>query len=156
LPVNSVEVHLWGVPADPSHDDQRGTCLLDGGTCPSDVAPVAFLTNPMNCSAGPLTTRASIDFWDAIGTFEDMSFDHDVNGVPMAVDNCGAVPFAPSMQVSLDTSARDVPAGLNVDLTVPQDGLIDPDGLGTAHVKKVQVTLPEGMAISPAAADGLA
>jgi hypothetical protein len=42
-----------------------------------------------------------------------------------------------------------------VNLGFPQEGLDDPEGLATAHLRNAQVTLPEGMTINPSAADGL-
>src|SRR4029079_7177330 len=46
------------------------------------------------------------------------------------------------------------PSGLDTDLVMPQDETST--GLATSTLKSARVTLPEGVAINPAAADGLA
>jgi len=61
LEINAVTITFWGVPADSSHDAQRGTCILLGGTCSSTAPPVPFLTNPVDCSAGAMTTTLRTD-----------------------------------------------------------------------------------------------
>jgi hypothetical protein len=77
LPVASTTVTLWGVPADPSHDNERGCAGENepfltgqsGPTCPSGAPQVAFLRNPSSCTdpsnpgADGLTTTAHIDSW---------------------------------------------------------------------------------------------
>ena len=56
---------IWGVPADPSHDGQRGQCVL-GGSCPVAIALQPFLTLPTSCE-GPLETRFEADSWQHPG-----------------------------------------------------------------------------------------
>src|ERR1700727_664265 len=57
---------LWGVPADPRHDGERGTCEgisgPSGQTCPAGVQLKPFLTLPTSC-VGPQTTTIGIDSW---------------------------------------------------------------------------------------------
>ena len=52
-----------------------------------------------------------------------------------------------------DPPVADSPTGLTVDLRIPQND--NPDGLGTPPLKQDRRPLPEGLAVSPAAADGL-
>lgn len=70
---------LWGVPADPSHDAQRGNdyecerytgeggVFLEerctGGHVPADENPVPFLVNPTQCTEGPLTAELAVESW---------------------------------------------------------------------------------------------
>ena len=59
---------LWGVPADPSHDAERGSkfhCeqftgsgkVCEHGDVATDENPVAFLVNPTQCTRGPVDSE---------------------------------------------------------------------------------------------------
>jgi hypothetical protein len=146
---------LWGVPADPSHDAQRGTCLaefgLTGNQCPSDLPRVPFIENPTDCSGTPVTTLLtdSYDNPGSLQTYTSQAIGPD--GQPIAASTgCEQVPFEPSLEVQPDNTQAGGPAGLNVDLKVPQSST--PDGIGTSELRKAVVTLPAGMSISPSAA----
>ena len=48
------------------------------------------------------------------------------------------------------------PTGVDVDVHVPQEEVLVPNGAGgVGDVKDITVTLPEGVALNPAGADGL-
>ena len=157
-PFVGASLTLWGDPADPAHDAERGL-YCEGGNCggggESSLAPrKAFLTNPMNCAAGPLSSTLRIDSWQNIGHFEEARFvSHLPDGTPTGVTGCSRVPFDPAAVINPTTTSADAPTGLSVDLTVPQS---DAAGdLAQAYLKKATVMLPEGMSINPAAAGGL-
>jgi len=57
--------------------------------------------------------------------------------------------------VTPDGEAGSTPTGLSVRVHVPQAVSLDPEGLVEANVKDTTVTLPAGVALNPAAADGL-
>jgi hypothetical protein len=61
--------------------------------------------------------------------------------------------FEPKVSIAPDTSYADTPAGLTVDLRMPQG--VNPEELATAGLKNTTVTLPEGVAINPGQATGL-
>jgi hypothetical protein len=150
-----VSVTLWGVPGDESHDAQRGRfCLSPGQSCANDPhapfnAPVKrFLTNPTFCGS-PLTTSFSVNPWQDPDNFVTAA-----SITPTGTTGCGRLSFTPSMSIQPDTSVADSPTGLHVDLHVPQND--EPTGLAESDVKKAAVTLPAGIAINPAAANGLA
>ena len=64
LTLEGADLTLWGVPGDPSHDSQR--CGQLAQNCVPFGDPIqAFMTNPTNCSGGPLTTTLSVDSWQA-------------------------------------------------------------------------------------------
>ena len=158
LPITGSSLTLWGVPADPSHDPLRGQCLnFDGtslGNCPANTPVKPFLTLPTSCS-GPQTTSLRVDSWQHPGSFSTASFlSHDNSNVPIGADGCDKLHFDPSISVHMGSSQADSPAGLDVDLHVSQDSTLG--GLATAHVKKTVVTLPAGVSVNPAGADGLA
>jgi hypothetical protein len=148
---------LWGVPADASHDQMRGKCLFDiednevQASCPSDQPRVPFIENPTDCSAAPVTTLRT-DFYDDPGSFlTSTSQATGPDGQPIAAGTgCEQVPFEPSLEVQPDNTRAGAPAGLNVDLKVPQSS--EPEGIGSSELRKAVVTLPAGMSISPSAA----
>jgi len=157
LPLIDSSLTFWGVPADPSHDPLRGSCLnFDGssaGSCPSGMAPKPFLTLPTAC-AGPQATTLEVDSWENPADPMTASFTgHDVSGNPVGMSGCGKLPFSPSINVQPDSTTADAPAGLAVDLAIPQND--NPTGLAEANLKKAVIVLPPGVVISPAAADGL-
>ena len=160
------EVTFWGVPADPSHDNMRGWGCLGatlgfGGyePCVPPVRPrlVPFLTLPTSCS-GPAGMRTTVeaDSWSEPGVFKNgESLLEENSGGPLGLVGCNRLPFEPSIGVAPDGSAASTPSGLTVGVHVPQEGALNPTGLAPADVKDTTVTLPAGIQISPAGADGL-
>ncbi len=57
--------------------------------------------------------------------------------------------------VAPDGQAASTPTGLSVAVRVPQEEILTPNGLAQSDVKDTMVTLPEGVAPSPAGADRL-
>jgi hypothetical protein len=147
--VRSSRLTFWGVPSDAAHDAERGRtcvplCLGGGATVPATGKP--FLSLPTACD-GQQTTTLTVRSWSGVT-------DTAVSKTPVGADGCASVPFNPSISVIPGTTQADEPTGAVVDLHVPQSS--DVSTLATAHVKDVMVTLPEGMTINPAAANGLA
>jgi len=177
------EMHFWGVPADSVHDDERGffgeediggwtsptmvyrcsqdgpladnqgSNIVSGPPCPSNVTPQAFVTNPADCTAGPLEFRLEVTSWE--GHTDSESFLTNDEGTPVGMTDCELVPFDPEISVAPTTNAAKTPTGLNVDLTMPTGGILNPDGIGQSPLKKAVVTLPEGMSVNPSAGEGL-
>jgi hypothetical protein len=159
------QVTFWGVPADPSHDNVRGWGCLEvtlgtpGFSC---VAPVAhrlipFLTLPTSCSGSAgMRTTVEADSWSEPGVFKNReSLLEENSGGPLGLVGCNRLPFEPSISVAPDGQAASTPSGLTVGVHVPQEGALNPTGLAPADVKDTTVTLPAGIQISPAGADGL-
>ncbi len=162
------QVTFWGVPSDPRHDQSRGWDCLGGGafaprghvSCAESQAqqsarPVPFLTLPTSCG-GPLETLVEADSWAEPGNFllKEYTF-HNEQGEPFGMDGCNRLDFEPSISVAPDGRAGSTPTGLTVGVHVPQEATLNPTGLAEADVKDTTVTLPEGVALNPAAADGL-
>ncbi|HST42044.1 MAG TPA: hypothetical protein VLK58_21170 [Conexibacter sp.] len=143
--MSSADLTLWGVPGDPSHDDDgsgsTGRPPLDGR---HPIRP--FMTNAATCD-GPTQAEISIETYDNPGRTIDAT-------APMAqLTGCEQQRFAATGSARPDTTRAGAPAGWTVELDVPQDQTVD--GLATPPVKDVVVTLPQGTVVSPSASDGL-
>ncbi len=155
-------VVFWGVPGSPSHDASRGwNCLAGGdgeGSCAQQVdaqSPPPFITMPTSCT-GPLKSAVDADSWQDPGDFVSAdSTTHDSEGNLVGLDGCNKLDFKPTISAAADGQAANTPTGLSVDIHVPQaEGLVA-TGLAESEVKNTTVTLPQGVALSPGAADGL-
>ena len=158
----SARVTFWGVPGDPRHDPARGwNCLRPvygyspPCTATGQETPPPLLTLPTACT-GPVHTTAEADSWEEEGVFTSREYTFENNlGQPVGMDGCNQLPFSPSIEVTPDGQAGSTPTGLTVDEHVPQESSLNPTGLAESAVKGLSVTLPEGVALNPAAADGL-
>jgi hypothetical protein len=144
---------LWGVPADPAHNAERGKCLggftyePNEGECPVSVAPKPFLSLPTSCT-GPLQFKARVDSWEEPGVWSEE--ETSIAGMT----GCDKLGFAPSLVVAPEPAEASAPSGLNVEIQVPQT-YESAAGLATANLEDTTVTLPAGVALNPSAADGL-
>jgi hypothetical protein len=171
-------ITLWGVPADPRHDPQRFlpangvACLCfehtpgnEKGEPLADSAPAtAFLTNPTKCGPAEEYEATFIgDSWVHPGRFNLLDGRPDLSDPNWAtartsmykagITGCDRLTFKPSVKVTPDTSKADSPSGYSIGLQVPQSTA--PRDLATPALKDAVATLPQGLAISPGAADGL-
>ena len=121
------------------------------GECPTQAPEVPLLTNPTSCGV-PRTATFSVDSWEEPGNF---SGDRTKTASMPELVGCEKLDFSPTITVTPDGTGGSTPTGLNVDVHVPQESTENPVGLAEADVKNTTVALPEGVQISPAAADGL-
>jgi hypothetical protein len=156
-------VTLWGQPADPSHNSVRCAAQKLGidqavACQASTAANNAFLTSPTDCeeqglvagmNGGLVPVGLSSTWWQVPGLVAS-----NLTGVP-AVSDCGPVPFDPSVTMDPSSSAADAPTGLDVGMQFPHDGLLDPAGRDSSHLKRAVVVFPAGLTINPSAANGL-
>ncbi len=126
------ELIFWGAP-----EEHNGGGASDN----------AFITNPSTCS-GPQTT------YIAASTYAPVSSGTGSYTTPVGATGCENEPFAPTVSLTPETTRRDQPDGIAVDLHVPQDQ--KPSDIATSHLREATVTLPSGMTINPSAANGLA
>ena len=81
----------------------------------------------------------------------------------IAPTGCEKVPFDPGVIIDAGTKAVDSPAAATVETTLPFDpakegGEVrngDTEGISQSHVRKAEVSLPDGMGLNPAGAQGL-
>ena len=158
-PIYNSQLQIWGDPSSESHDHTRGNCInrnVNGetNTCPVPHHDFAAVTLPTACSSS-LQIEAQIDSWANPSQFVSRSTPlTDLAGTPTGVSGCNAVPFNPSLSVQPTTNLADSPSGLDVDLAIPQSN--SRLGTASAHLKEAVVTLPEGLVVNPASANGLA
>jgi hypothetical protein len=148
---------LWGVPADPAHDDKRGPCVRVGGSCPSKAPLRPFLTLPRACE-GPLKTTFEANSWPNPGSWvhgESETHDDAAPPNPQGFTGCGKLGFNPSIYAQPTTKAAASPTGLDFSLDVKDEGLTSPKGLANSDIKRAVVTLPEGFSTNPSLAEGL-
>jgi len=146
IPVHGVDVTLWGVPADPSHDLERGT------PGPSSAPRLPLLTSPTSCGGVPKGFTLEADSWWSPGAFVGGLLSADAEGTPFTFSGCERLAFEPAASIEPSSHAAGTPTGLEATIAVPQNE--SPEGLATAHVRKTVVTLPKGFTINPAAAPG--
>jgi hypothetical protein len=101
-----------------------------------------FLTLPSSCSS---STTSYLELEGYEGGHAEA-----VTHTPVGVENCGAVPFKPTVAVKPENSQHDAPDGAETIVTVPQS-----DEINTADIKDAHVVLPEGLTLNPSAAHGL-
>jgi uncharacterized repeat protein (TIGR01451 family) len=162
IPIDSVSLTIWGVPADPSHDLWRGiSCGVFNNPCtgpgPSgpppgasaSIPPAPFLSNPTSCTAAPLSAGMSVTSWQQRDVLRSTA--PALLG-PMV--GCDRLRFDPLFTAVPTTNSASAPSGLNVDIGIPQT-YGNPDALASAHLKDAVVKLPVGMTVNPSAGAGL-
>ena len=131
-----------------------------------------FLRMPTSCT-GPLAFSISANGWlRAFSSFTEplTFFTHDAEGTPVGLTGCNQLPFEPTISAKPTTNVADAPTGLEFDLHIPQpevvnareeevEGQMETVGaepaLHEADLKDAVVTLPKGVAVNPASANGL-
>jgi hypothetical protein len=107
----------------------------------------ALFTDPESCSA-PAPARLEVDTWQRPGQYMA------AEAAPyQEVAGCERLSFEPALAVEPDVTEAEEPSGYTIDLDTPQSE--EPLGLSTAELKRASVTLPPGVSLSPAGADGL-
>jgi hypothetical protein len=120
------------------------------GNCPANVIepPLPLLTNPTSCGVAR-TGTFSVESWSDPGKFVSKPLSLPELG------GCESLDFSPTLAVTPDGTDGSTPTGLNVEERVPQESVLNPEGLAESDVKNTTVTLPAGVQLSPSAADGL-
>jgi len=163
---------LWGNPASPAHDGDRGLCAAGSEACPTSLPEIPLLNLPRGCE-GPLVTSYATDSWEERGAYlpsglpdladphwlTDFSETHDNSEPPALIGTtgCGKLPFGPAITAKPTTVAASSPTGLDFSLDVSNEGFDNPDveAVATTDIRKSVVTLPEGFSANPSLAEGL-
>ena len=170
LALAGLSLTLWGVPSDPSHDEERAcpgqlNPWRGGPTCPSGAPLRAFLRNPTSCTAPGvgLPTTLKVDSWTNPGVFENATFlghlppaypsPPSAWGAQVALTGCRMVPFDASLTAApVSTPQAGQPVAFAFDVRLPQPH--DPSVLGEADLRQAAMALPEGVRVSPVDANG--
>ncbi len=128
----------------------------------------AFLTDPVDCAASEEARTLSLhmDTWTDPGVGDPFEPDFaDPAWLPASVmlagvEGCGALAFddpslsfQPASVGEGGTTQTDEPSGYDVNLEVPQTEAFSE--LATPELRTATVALPEGLSVSPSAANGL-
>jgi hypothetical protein len=149
---------LWGVPGDTRHEKERSPGCVEAAaglaaesTCPPAgiVSPPPFLILPTSC-ASELQSVVEGDSWQQEGAFKELG-----TSLMPGLGGCSSLPFSGEIQVSPDVQSASTPSGLSVDVKVPQQDALNATGLAPSTLRDIKVVLPEGVALNPAASDGL-
>ena len=167
----SSQITLWGDPGDPRHNNARGwECVAGGayakqakkGACPASSAEPEkpFLRLATSCAANPasepFTVTMDSDSWTRPAQFAAAQYSWmNSAGLLLGFEGCSLLPFTPSIDVTPEEHTASTPTGLQVDVKIPQQSTLTPGGLAEADVRDTTVTLPEGVQLSPSAANGL-
>lgn len=155
FPFTALDLYIWGVPADPSHDALRrpfhpiNNCLQETFENPcyppvhSNAALRPYLENPTSCGV-PLQVSTDILGYD--GSLSSVE-----NSWP-GTTGCDQLSFNPSLSAVPTIHQTDSVSGLEVDLSVPQQQ--SPTVPSPSEIKAVSVTLPPDFTINSNAADG--
>jgi hypothetical protein len=175
FPVRETEVTIWGVPGDPAHDKFRFfpsgpgnevVSPLENVGAPWGSAPIRpFYTLPTACGPGNGGTRIRVDSYEHPEEFSPEQ--EAAGGVSFTGCDDPRFHFEPNISVQPTDDHAGAPSGLDVHLALPQqDDTVDDaqelyaesgseKAISTPPLKRAVVTFPEGMTISPSAAQGL-
>lgn len=147
MAILSSRMTLWGVPADMNGPGPLSHAYGTYGA-PSGAPRKPFVTAPSYCGGDPSVSKIRVRSWE-----EPTEWLTETLTASSAPTGCDKLSFNPSLELRPETTRAGVPAAYQVELAVPQNA--SANGLSTALVRDVTVTLPEDVAISPSPVDGL-
>jgi hypothetical protein len=143
--VESVDLVLWGVPSEASHDALRGRCLTGEETACPDAAPMsALLTLPTSCAGSSQTT------------LQGESWGGETASLPIPfpqMTGCELLSFNPSISLVPKTDQASEPSGYTLDIRVPQSE--EPAVLASAALRDATIVFPAGVSLAPSGMEGL-
>ncbi len=152
-------VDVWGNPASPEHDAERGRCVTSAAEdkCPTTVEETPFLTLPTHCGEALPTIFAADSWQEPEHTVSEEIFTHDGSEppAPLGMTGCLTLPFEPAIHAQPTSKAAQSPSGLDFSLDVEDEGISSSDGIAESDIRKAEVTLPEGFSTNPSLAEGL-
>jgi hypothetical protein len=104
-----------------------------------------FLTMPSNCAGGQISNLK-------VDSYPPEIVDEEEFETSVGASGCGEVPFKPTIAVTPQGGAVDSPEATTVNVGIPFDPT---EAIANSYLKTAKVTLPEGMGLNPASANGL-
>jgi hypothetical protein len=164
LDVSGIDLHLWGVPWDMTHDGERGNCLNEAAPgspwaqCSvgpkGEYPPKAFLTLPTECSPS-LSFTATASSWQQPAQVSATATNNNTLDQPVPLSACASLPFTPEPLGLLNTTNASSASGYAFRLTVNQDDLVQPSQPVASAARQVVVHLPQGVTVNPSVGAGL-
>jgi hypothetical protein len=156
----ALQIHVWGVPADPIHNFHRAPIGLQKALCPTGGAnqypapcfeaptpasspPAPYLQNPTSCE-GPLTASVDAEYYNHEVAHAEASLSETAS--------CDLLGFSPALTANPTTKVTDSPSGIDINIKVPQTQ--SPTVPSPSELRKSTIVLPEGFSVNPNAADG--
>jgi hypothetical protein len=167
LEARALEISIWGVPWDATHNAQRGSCLnesepaFDWSKCsvgePLTNRPLAFLTLPTECGA-PLAFAVRVVSW-AGGQAGAETLSRDSGGDPALLEGCESLPAFKSFDLTaeglLSVGKASSSTGFVFRLANEDSGLANPRARIRSHPQRAVVRLPRGVTLNPSLGAGL-
>ena len=160
-PISTVDLTLWGIPAEVGHDAERfprGSpgnppgCpgLEDAGCIPgpteSSLPPHPFTLNPTTCGSQPSTTLE-------VKTYESPQTSSQSETSYPEATGCDQLSFNQSFFVEPTSTVAYSRSGLRLNVGIPQQ--MSPTIPGPSGLRELFLTLPKGLDISPELPEGL-
>jgi hypothetical protein len=159
-----LNVALWGIPWNPSHNVERGNCLNEAeptfGWCKHSVGepevdpPVSYVSLPAICQ-GPMTFIASADAWQQPGEVTTQAQQRDSKGNPVPEGGCGGLNFTPHTESFLTDVKASSASGFEFRLSNDNTGFLAPNLRAPSQAKTAIVSPPAGVTINPSLGAGL-
>jgi hypothetical protein len=109
-----------------------------------------YLTMPSNCAGGQIT-KLNVESYGPPYAVESLE-DEEEYETSVGASGCEEVPFKPTIAVTPRGGAVDSPEATTVNVGIPFDPT---EPIANSYLKTAKITLPEGMGINPASANGL-
>lgn len=153
--VVKLESTFWGVPAAPSHDNERCTpqeALLGCVTSPSRKPgsnETPFFTNPTRCGV-PLSVGVNASSWAE----PQLKPEGEVKALLPEITGCDHLPFGPAVEVQPTNHHTSASTGLDMTIKLPASPgvkILEP-----SQMRAIRIDLPKGLGVNTGTADGLA
>jgi len=148
-------VTLWADPWSSIHDSERWNTETDTWGASVSAPPVPFITNSSDCNGGVLESKMQMLYWyEGENWLPSDPEDFAYRSFLPEPAECEGEDFSPSLDRLSSSPEGGASAGMDLDLNSRRGP--DTATPGPAPIKDASISLPEGTALNPAAANGLA